>query len=206
MRLRTICCLAILVSGCGERAADNRAAGAAPQPGSNAQSANAPANGPASGGDAQGAGPVAAPVTAVSLQPGNWQTSVTFSNIEVPGIPEQQAAAMRQQMGRPQTRANCITPAQAANPMGDIMGQPRRGCTFVKNTFAGGVIDVAANCTAPNQGQAQLAMTGSYTANTINAQIRMEARPPQGTQGGPQMVRMSGTVSSRRVGECAGAR
>ena len=137
---------------------------------------------------------------AVALQPGQWETTMQFNNIEAPGVPEQQLAAMRQAMSQPRTMSQCITAQQAANPMGNMMGQQQQGCNFTKNTFAGGTIDISGTC-SPGGQQAQMTMTGNYTANSMNAQISTSVRPPAGTPG-PQEVRMSGTLSARRTGDC----
>ena len=142
--------------------------------------------------------------SSVALQPGQWETTVQFSNIEVPGVPEAQVAMMREQAGRPQVQSQCITQAQAANPMGNMMGQQASGCNFTKNTFAGGTIDVAGTCSPPGQGQANLTMTGTYTADTITSNMRMEMRPGATTPGAPQSITMAGTMRSRRTGDCPG--
>ena len=142
---------------------------------------------------------------AVALQPGQWETTVQFTSIEVPGVPEAQLAQMREMMSRPQTRSECITPEQAANPTGNMMS-PGGGdaCQFSESTFAGGTIRMRGTCQQPGQGTAQMSMEGSYTATTMQANISSEVQAPAGApQGGPQSVRMSGTFSSRRTGECA---
>ncbi len=141
----------------------------------------------------------------VSLQPGQWETTVQFTSIEVPGMPEQAVAQMREMMSRPQTRSECITPQQAANPAGNMMsGGAGNACTFTENTFAAGAIRVRGSCQQPGQGTAQMSMEGTYTATTMQANISSEVQAPAGaTPGGPQSVRMSGTFSSRRTGECA---
>ena len=142
--------------------------------------------------------------SAVALQPGQWETTVQFTSIEVPGAPEAAVAQMREMMSRPQTRSECITPQQAANPTGNMM-TPGAGsnCQFSESTFAGGAIRVRGTCQQPGQGSAQMSMEGSYTPTTMQAQISSEVQAPPGTQSGPQSVRMSGTFSSRRTGECA---
>jgi hypothetical protein len=144
--------------------------------------------------------------SSVSLQPGQWETTVQFTNVEVPGAPEAQLAAMRQAMSRAQTQSQCITQEQAANPMGNMMGQAQQGCNFTRNTFSGGTIDVAGTCSPPGGAQATLTMTGSYTADTITGNINSEVRAPASAAaaGGPQQVRMSGTFRARRTGDCPG--
>ncbi|HTU10842.1 MAG TPA: DUF3617 domain-containing protein [Allosphingosinicella sp.] len=141
----------------------------------------------------------------VALQPGMWETTVTFSNIEVPGVPEAQVAAMRQAMSRPQTRSECMTPEQAANPSGNMMnpGGQAGACQFSKSTFANGTIDVAGSCNAGGRGSLNMTMAGTYTPTTMTANVTTAVRPPAGTPG-PQEVRMTGSLSARRTGDCPG--
>ena len=139
----------------------------------------------------------------VSLQPGQWETTVQFSNIEMPGAPDQMANMMRGMMSRPQTHANCLTAEQAANPMGRLVNSGNgNNCTFQENTFSGGTIRVRGNCQNPGRGTMQISWTGNYTATTMQAQVSAEIHAPPGTPG-PQEVRMSGTMNGHRTGDCA---
>ena len=140
---------------------------------------------------------------ALALQPGQWETTMQFTNIEVPGVPEAQVAQMREMMSRPQVRTECMTPAQAANPTRNMMnpGGAAGACQFPQSTFSGGTINVQGSCNAGARGSLNMSMTGTYTPTTMNAQVSSTVRPPAGTPG-PQEVRMSGTLSARRTGDC----
>ena len=141
--------------------------------------------------------------SAVSLQPGMWETTVQFTSIDVPGAPPAQIAAMRAMMSQPQSHSECMTPEQAANPTQRMMnpGSDGNACQFTDSTFAGGTIRVHGTCQAPTRGTSVTSMEGTYTATTIQATVSSEIHPPAGTQG-PQSVRMSGTLSARRTGDC----
>jgi hypothetical protein len=141
--------------------------------------------------------------SAVSLQPGMWETTVQFTSIDVPGAPPAELAAMRAMMSRPQTHSECMTPEQAASPAQRMMNPSSNGnaCQFSDSTFAGGTIRVHGTCQAPGRGTSQTNMEGSYTATTMQATVSSEIHPPAGTPG-PQSVRMSGTLSARRTGDC----
>ena len=132
-----------------------------------------------------------------TIQPGQWETTTRFTSVDVPGMPPQAAEMMRSQLANQPAQTRCVTPAEAAHPAGGMMGQNPQGCQFSDNTFSGGVIRVRGTCPAPG-GQGQIAMSweGSYTSTTMQGNITSEVT------GGPQRVRMSGTISSRRVGDC----
>ena len=141
--------------------------------------------------------------SAVSLQPGMWETTIQFNSVDLPGAPPQELAAMRAMMGRPQTSSRCVTPAEAANPAQQMLNPNggSNGCQFSESTFAGGTIRVHGTCQAPGRGTAQTNMDGSYTATTIQATVSSEIHAPAGTAG-PQTARMSGTLTSHRTGDC----
>ena len=142
--------------------------------------------------------------SAVSLQPGQWETTIQFSSIEMPGAPEAAVAPMRAMMGQPHTQSSCMTAEEAANPTNKMMnpeGAGPQGCTFSENTFAGGTIRVHGSCTPPMGGTMQMNMDGSYTATTMQAQITQEMHAPPGRPG-PQTIRLSGNLTARRTGDC----
>ena len=134
-----------------------------------------------------------------TIQPGNWETTTRFTSVEIPGMPEAMAKQMQAQMAnQTNTQTRCITPAEAANPTGGMMGaQNPQGCTFSESTFSGGRINVRGTCPGPG-GQGQISMTweGSYTDTTMQGDISTEIT------GGPQNMRMRGRIESRRTGDC----
>jgi hypothetical protein len=139
--------------------------------------------------------------SSTAIQPGQWETTTAFTTVEAPGMPPQALEAMRAQLANQrQTQTSCITPAQAANPAGDMMnagGGGPNSCQFSKSTFAGGVIDVAGTCPSP-AGTMNMSWQGNYTATTMEGRFTTEV------QGGPQSMRMIGTLSGRRIGDCPG--
>lgn len=139
---------------------------------------------------------------AVSLKPGQWETTVQFSSIEIPGAPPEAVQQMQQMMRQPQTRSECITPEQAANPAGNMMNPGGSNCNFTENTFTGGNINVQGSCQQPGQGNVQMRMQGTYTPESMQANISTEVQAPAGMPGGAQTVRMSGNLNARRTGDC----
>jgi hypothetical protein len=140
--------------------------------------------------------------SAVSLQPGMWETTVQFKTIDIPGAPAEAVAPMRAMLSQPQTRSECLTPEEAANPAGRMMaGEEGNNCQYSDSTFAGGTIRVRGTCQEQGQGRMQMSMEGTYTATTMNAEVSSEVQPPAGTEG-PQSIRMAGTLTARRTGEC----
>lgn len=133
-----------------------------------------------------------------TIQPGQWETTTRFTSVEMPGVPEAMAKQMQSQLAnQAQTQTSCITPAQAANPTGGVLGQNPEGCQFEEQTFSGGVIRVRGTCQSPDgQGQVRMSWEGTYTDTTMQGNLSTELT------GGPQNMRMQGTITSRRTGDC----
>ena len=134
-----------------------------------------------------------------TIQPGQWETTTQMTEVEIPGMPEAMAAQMREQMGNQRsTQTHCITPEEAANPAGRMVnpGGDSQQCEFSESTFAGGVINVQGTCPSPTGGSIATSLEGTYTETTMEGRIGAEV------QGGPQNMRMSGTLTSRRIGDC----
>jgi hypothetical protein len=140
---------------------------------------------------------------AVALQPGMWETTIQITSIDVPGAPPAQLAATRAMMAQPQTRSECMTPEQAANPAQRMMNPEGSGnaCQLSDSTFAGGTIRLRGTCQAPGRGTSQTSTEGTFTATTIQATISSEMHPPAGTAG-PQSRRLAGTINAHRTGDC----
>ena len=140
------------------------------------------------------------------IQPGMWETTSRMTEVEIPGMPPAMAEQMKAQLAnQTQTNSQCITPEQAANPAGNMLNQggDAQGCTFADSTFSGGVIRVRGTCPGPGgAGQATMSWEGTYTATTMEGRIVAEVTAPPGAAPGPQNIKMSGTLTSRRTGDC----
>ena len=140
------------------------------------------------------------------IQPGMWETTSRMTDVQMPRMPPAMAEQMKAQMAsQTNTQSQCITPEQAANPAGNMLNQggEAQGCQFADSTFADGRINVRGTCPGPGgAGRATMAWEGTYTATTMEGRITAEVQAPAGAAGGPQNIRMSGTLSSRRTGDC----
>jgi hypothetical protein len=142
----------------------------------------------------------------VSIQPGQWETTIHFTQIDMPGAPEAMVAPLRAAMSTPRTESYCMSPEQAANPTGAIVDPsgPANACQYGDSTFANGVIRVRGTCQDPTRGRMEITLDGTFTATTMEARMTTAMQPPAGRPG-PQSVTLSGTYASRRTGDCTAA-
>jgi hypothetical protein len=140
------------------------------------------------------------------IQPGMWETTSEMVDIELPGLPEEAVAQMKARFtGQTQTQSQCITPEQAANPVESMLNQNggEQGCTFSETVFANGTINVRGTCPGPaGAGSAAMSWQGSYTADTMEGRFTAEFEAAPGSEGAAGGMRMSGTLKSRRTGDC----
>jgi hypothetical protein len=145
------------------------------------------------------------------IQAGEWEMRMKLTDFDAPGAPAEMVASSRAQLNQERTTRSCITPEQATNPLRDVraaMTQVPAGasCNTEEDRFAGGVIRLRVTCRATNgqQGQATIAMDGSFSETTLQATMTMTA---QGTEpgGAQRTLRVNSEVRGIRVGDCPGS-
>lgn len=131
-----------------------------------------------------------------TIRPGLWESKVTMSGMQMPNMPPEYAARMKQAMASGQTHRQCVTPEDLQKPKGEMFGQDKT-CTFEHFTMGGGRIDSKMVCKVENLTHTTT-MTGSYTPTTYTLDMNS-------TGSGPQMGQaMKVHVDARRIGECTG--
>lgn len=134
----------------------------------------------------------------IKPQPGRWQSTVKFENLEMEGMPPQAREAMAKQMATDQTFTSCLTPEQVNQPDGGFFAGGAEGCTYKHFTMAGGKVDAEMTC-GKDMYQQNMTMTGTYsdTSYAIKVNSKAEVQP-----GKPMTVALA--VASKRIGECDG--
>jgi hypothetical protein len=148
----------------------------------------------APGESADNAGGAGAPAGMGQMQPGQYRTTVTMLEMNMPGVP---AGAMAQMQGNPVTTEYCVTAGDVADvSMRDIRnGQNGMNCTDVRTNSSGGHIDNEATCTTP-VGTMTMHMVGTYTTTRTEIETTSTTQMAQG-----EMTQRSRMVSER-IGDC----
>jgi hypothetical protein len=141
----------------------------------------------------------------VKREAGNWKTEVKLVKFEVPGMPEEMKAGMKQMVEGASGMDQCFTQEQVDKE--DIAAElAKEGsgnggeCKWSKKDVAGGKIDVAGTCTANGQTM-DMAMAGTMEAKKSDVTITTKGKIPTG--GDMEMVMQ---VVSTHTGPCqAGA-
>ena len=130
------------------------------------------------------------------VEPGLWQSKVTVLDMNIPGIPAQYAAKMKQEMAehRNESSKHCIKPEDVKKPKEDFFGAGK-SCRYDHFTMGGGKIDIQMVCKEENLTRTTN-MSGSYTPTTYSLDMASNGTGPQ------QGMTMKMHVDAQRVGEC----
>jgi len=140
----------------------------------------------------QSGGPASA-AAAGGIQPGQYRTTVTLLEMNIPGVPAQSINMA------PTITEDCVTSSDIAEFTEGNMVNADSGetCTQSSMNTAGGRIQGEASCTGPN-GTRTMQLSGTYSANRVDMEISSSSQMP-GAEAGTMRMRMS----SERIGECA---
>ncbi|GLT01510.1 hypothetical protein GCM10007897_29040 [Sphingobium jiangsuense] len=153
----------------------------------------------------QSAEEVASEMKKITLLPGEWETTQEVVDVKLEGAPEgMPAGAMDAMKGRKTTVKTCITPEQAANPSADFLtAQKDSNCTYSGFEMAGGAIKGAVSCLSPDgKGKADIAIDGSYGADSYQMTMEMQAAGMGGPQTSAMTMHLKMRTSGKRIGEC----
>ena len=132
------------------------------------------------------------------VQPGLWESKVAVQEMNIPGMPPQYAAKMKQEMAehRNSSSKHCIKPEDVKKPKEDFFGADK-SCKYNHFTMGGGKIDIQMVCREENMTQTTN-MSGSYTPTTYSLDMNSTGTGPQ------QGMTMKMHVDAKRIGECTG--
>ena len=145
---------------------------------------------------------VKAEVEKVQLKPGQWESSFTLEDIDMPNMPGG-GAQMEEQMKKMMTRTAiryCVTPEEAANPGGKMFsGQENKDCTHKGFNVSGGSVKGEISC--KSQGSTMTAvMSGSYAPESYEMHMDMKT---SGAAEGADMHMKAKTTGKWVAADCA---
>jgi hypothetical protein len=149
------------------------------------------------------------PAAAVSMRPGQWETTTRMVSVSAPTAPPEVQARLQASLSEPPAvERSCLTAAETANfalTLRDRLLREQNGftCETGETLFAGGRIRMTLTCRsttgAPDMRQA---MAGTYTADTLQAAVSAESATPATDQAPSIPVRVDTTLVGRRIGDC----
>jgi len=137
------------------------------------------------------------------VDPGKWETKVSVLDVDIPGMPAEMAAQMKQTMGKMQEHnfTSCLTEEEVKRPKEDFFAGNNKDCRYDHFTMSGGKIDAALRCDGKGEGGAMtMTINGSYSRDSYEATMAMDVAG--GREGG---MKIRSHSASHRVGQCSAA-
>ena len=135
---------------------------------------------------------------AMAMEPGEWETKVTFATIDGKGLPPQAAEMMKAKMAEGSISKSCLTKEQAEKPDSDFFGAPpEANCTFEELNRSSTAMKVSMTCKPGGNMIIKSKMDGKFGATSYAMSIE------QTTEGAPMgAINMKGKIKGKRIGDC----
>src|SRR6185369_712415 len=136
------------------------------------------------------------------IEPGKWETKVSLLDVDIPGMPPQMAAQMKQTMAKMQEHSfeSCLTEADVNKPKEDFFAGHNKDCRYDHFTMSGGKIDAALRCEGKPNGAMTMAINGTYSRDSYEATMAMDVAG--GRQGS---MKLRSHSESHLIGQCTAA-
>ena len=135
---------------------------------------------------------------AMAMQPGQWETKISFSEIEAKGLPAKAQEMMKAKMADGMSTKSCITKEQSEKPGADFFGAPpEANCTFDELNRSASSMKVSMTCKPAPDMTIKSKMDGTFGKTTYSMNI------VQSTEGMPTgTMKMTGKIEGKRLGDC----
>ena len=131
------------------------------------------------------------------MQPGLYRTTVDLKRLDVPDLPPQVLAMLKQRMAdKPITY--CLSPEAAAKGIAAMKERLGKGkCQFDRFDAAGGKYEAAFTCDLDGKGSMKVASQGTYTETGSVSTASSEM-----TMGGVSKMHLEQVNTTTRIGDC----
>jgi hypothetical protein len=134
----------------------------------------------------------------VRINPGLWETKVTFTTIDAKGLPEAAKAQMIAAMGNGITVKSCLTKAQVEKPGAEFFGSPKgSNCTLRQMEMTASNATIAMTCKPDVKTVIESQMQGQFSADNYAMDVQQKT---SGTPMGDLITK--GRVEGKRLGDC----
>lgn len=141
---------------------------------------------------------------APTLRPGQYESSFQITRFDVPGVPAEAQAQLRQMMtsAAQVQQSYCLTEEQAERGAQDMfreLSKTNGECQFDRFDVDGNQVEGRLTCVARGGGRVEMAMSGTMADTSSEIEMTANITDPNMPQGRATMVM---TVASRRTGDC----
>ena len=136
----------------------------------------------------------------VTMRAGQWEHTFEFTELDAPGVPESMKGILSDHAGQKVTTTSCLTQEEANRPSPDFFGsEENENCTYEEFDRSGNTMTLRMTCETDQGGTTKVAMDGEFGEESFT--LAMD-NTLSGTPAGE--IRMKGTVTGKRLGDCPG--
>ncbi len=132
------------------------------------------------------------------VRPGKWVSTVSIEQMDMPGLPPQEAEQMKRMVAQTHTAESCLTPEEAKQPREKFFSGNEQ-CRYDHFKMGGGKINAMMRCQQDGTSQV-MEMSGSYSPDAYT--MRMTSSLSGAAEDGNMSMKMK--IEAKRVGECTG--
>ncbi len=137
-------------------------------------------------------------IDAVNVNPGLWETKITFNSVDAKALPETTKQQMIAAMSSGVTIKTCVTKEKAEKPGAEFFGSPKSSnCTVGELKASAEKMAVKLICKPDTKTVIESSMAGQFTADTYTMDIKQKT---SGTPIGDLIT--TGKIDGKRLGEC----
>jgi hypothetical protein len=135
---------------------------------------------------------------AVRPRAGQYRSTTTLLDAEIPGAPDNMVDIMKTQIDG-QSYEYCLTQEQVDKGFEEMARGSQEGdCDFTKFVIDGGNIDAAMTCSVAGQGEMTIAMDGEGSETSMDMTMTMTGERP-----GMGAMKMVMKTAHERIGDCS---
>jgi hypothetical protein len=139
---------------------------------------------------------VGAVVSDMRPEPGKYSVKMNLVKADIPGAPQQMLDAMGAMMNN--TFEYCLTPEEAEKGFEESLREGQdESCTIQKFELTGNNVDMAMSCSGEQQGDLQMAMTGTVGPTRSDISVVTTGTLPQFGEANMEM-----SMLQERLGDC----
>jgi len=134
----------------------------------------------------------------VKMRPGMWETKMEYTELDLPGVPEDMKEMVMRRMGSGVISSQCLDEEDIEEPEAEFFGaQQPDGCEYVRFDRSGNRLQIEMTCDMGGAGVNTTKLDGQFGVDTYTLTI------DGNVSGGPGgEVNMKGTISGKRIGDC----
>lgn len=149
------------------------------------------------GEEGMSADEVADRMSAMKIEPGQWEAVNEILSVEAPGVP---ADALREMAGKTTKVSSCVTPEEAAKPSANfLVAQKNSDCAYQDFSLKDGRMTGRMRCTGGQiPGTVTMKIAGDYSSRRYAMNMDMKADVVPGVA-----MTIKARTTGRRTGDCA---